>query len=72
VTAIDCNAAAVTATVVPPITDGAVAKAALTVADPTLDPVTTPWPALALLTVTAADADDHVTRVVRFCVLPSL
>jgi hypothetical protein len=71
-TAIDCNAAAVTVTVVLPLTTGAVVDAALTVADPTFAPVTIPWLPLLLLTVTTVADDDHVTWVVRSCVLPSL
>ena len=71
-TAIDSNAAAVTVIVVLPLTTGALVDAALTVAEPTLAPVATPWLPLVLLTVTAGADDDHVTWVVRSCVLPSL
>jgi hypothetical protein len=70
--AIDWSAAGVTVTVVLPLTTGVVVDAALTVADPTLTPVATPWLPFALLTVTAGDDDDHDTRLVRSWVLPSL
>ncbi len=64
---IDCSTAAVTVSamefdVTPPC-------AALILAEPTLLPVARPE----ALTVATAELDeDHVTEVVRFCVVPSL
>jgi hypothetical protein len=66
VTAIDCNVAAVTVRTVEPLIAPDVA---LIVEVPTPAPVARPT---ALIVAVAVVADDHVTVLVRFCVVPSL
>jgi hypothetical protein len=66
VTAIDCSVAAVTVSKVEPLIDDDVA---VIVELPTPAPVARP---AALIVAVAAVADDHVTVLVRFCVVPSL
>jgi methylglyoxal synthase len=66
VTAIDCNVAAVTVSKVEPLMDDDVA---VIVEVPTPAPVARP---AALIVATVVMPDDHVTVLVRFCVVPSL
>ena len=70
VTAIETSVAAVTVRAVEPLTEPEVAEM---VAEPCVRPVARPMVGLALLIVaTAGVLDDHVTVVVRFCVVPSV